>query len=171
MGCRQREGGGGGGNGLFTTIMEELNAGRMMDKLWVLGGHTLIALDGTEYFNSRQIKCTHCSTRKRSDGGTGHFHQILATVVVTPDRNLALPLSPEFQAPRKGDPKQDCARKAAKRWLALHGPACASLHPIYLGDELYACQPLCEAIQSTGGHLLLSTKQSSHKPCMNIWME
>ena len=37
------------------------------------------------------------------------------------------------------------------------------LRPIYLGDDLYACQPLCQAIQNHGGNFLLTAKPSSHK--------
>ena len=37
-----------------------------------------IALDGTEFFRSRHIHCPNCSTRKRSDGATEHFHSMLA---------------------------------------------------------------------------------------------
>ena len=41
-------------------------------------GRVLVALDGTEYFRSRSIHCGNCSTRRRSDGGTEHYHQMLA---------------------------------------------------------------------------------------------
>src|SRR5947209_10996978 len=43
-----------------------------------LGGGTLIALDGTEYFCSRKIACRHCQTRKRSNGKIESRHSMLA---------------------------------------------------------------------------------------------
>jgi hypothetical protein len=43
--------------------------------------------------------------------------------------------------------KQDCERGAAKRWLARHGRSVAHLLPIFLGDDLFACQPIATAIQ------------------------
>jgi hypothetical protein len=42
-----------------------------------LGGRVLVALDGTEHFCSRKIRCEQCSHRRRSDGGTEHFHAFL----------------------------------------------------------------------------------------------
>jgi hypothetical protein len=39
-----------------------------------LGGHVLIALDGTESFTFRKLHCPQCSQRRRSDGGLEYFH-------------------------------------------------------------------------------------------------
>jgi hypothetical protein len=57
-----------------------------------------------------------------------------------------LPLPPEFIAPQDGAEKQDCERNAAKRWLAQHVATVAQLRPVYLGDDLFACQPIAAAI-------------------------
>ena len=35
-----------------------------------LGGRTLIAFDGTEFFCSQKLGCAHCLTRKRANGKT-----------------------------------------------------------------------------------------------------
>ncbi len=74
-----------------------------------------------------------------------------------------LPLPPEFIAPQDWAEKQDCKRNAAKRWLVRHGPAMAHLRPIYLDDDLFACQPIAAAIQQTGGNFILTCKPSSHQ--------
>src|SRR5271170_3496789 len=128
-----------------------------------LGGRTLIALDGTEHFCSRKIHCKRCSTRRRSDGGTEYFHAFLGASIVAPGHTRVLPLPPEFVAPQDGAEKQDCERNAAKRWLARHGPTVARLRPIYLGDDLFACQPIAEAIHQAGGNFILTCKPSSHQ--------
>ena len=41
-------------------------------------------------------------------------------------------------------------------------PGLARLDPVYLGDDLYACQPVCEAVRAQGGHFLFVCKPSSH---------
>ncbi len=128
-----------------------------------LGGRTLIALDGTEHFCSRKIKCKRCSTRRRSDGGMEYFHAFLGASMVAPGHKQVLPLPPEFIAPRHGAEKQDCERNAAKRWLARHGAAVAHLRPVYLGDDLFACQPIVAAIHLAGGSFILTCKPSSHQ--------
>jgi len=128
-----------------------------------LGGRVLIALDGTEHFCSRKIHCQRCSTRKRSDGGTEYFHAFLGATIVAPGHQQVLPLPPEFIAPRDGAEKQDCERNAAKRWLERHGPAVAPRRPIFLGDDLFACQPIATAIQRAGGNFILTCKPASHQ--------
>ena len=62
-------------------------------------------------------------------------------------------------APQDGAEKQDCA----KRWLARRGPAVAHLRPVYLGDDLFACQPIAEAIHRVGGSFILTCKPASHQ--------
>jgi hypothetical protein len=128
-----------------------------------LDGRVLIALDGTEHFCSRQINCPQCSTRQRSDGGKEYFHAFLGASIVAPGHQRVLPLAPEFIAPQDGAEKQDCERNAARRWLARQGAEVAHLRPIYLGDDLFACQPIAEAIHQAGGNFILTCKPASHK--------
>ena len=128
-----------------------------------LGGRMLIALDGTEYFCSQKLGCPQCLTRQRANGKVESYHAMLAATVVAPGHAMALPLMPEFIAPQDGTEKQDCERRAAKRWLATHAERVKDLRPIYLGDDLFACQPIAEAITATGGDFLLTAKSSSHK--------
>jgi hypothetical protein len=42
--------------------------------------------------------------------------------------------------------------KAVRRWLAAHGGQYRRLRPVYLGDDLFSRQPICEAVLQTGGH-------------------
>jgi hypothetical protein len=67
---------------------------------------------------------------------------------------MVLPLMPEFIAPQDGAEKQDCERNAAKRWLIAHGQRAAPLRPVYLGDALFSCQSLAEAVLATGADFL-----------------
>jgi Transposase DDE domain len=127
-----------------------------------LGGHVLIALDGTEYFRSKTIHCPHCSTRMRGKDGKEYFHAMLGVTLVAPGHDKVIPLEPEFIAPQDGAEKQDCETAAAKRWLAAHGARYARLDPIYLGDDLFSRQPLCEAVREVGGHFIFVCKPSSH---------
>ena len=101
--------------------------------------------------------------RRRADGGTEYFHTFLGASIVAPGHRQVLPLPPAFIAPQDGAEKQDCERNAAKRWLARHGAAVAPLRPIYLGDDLFACQPIVAAIQNAGGSFILTCKPSSHQ--------
>jgi len=142
----------------FKTIATE----SVLDPFRRLGGRVLIALDGTEHFCSRKIHCARCSTRRRTDGGTEYFHAFLGASIVAPGHKQVLPLPPEFIAPQDGAEKQDCERNAAKRWLARHAQALAHLPCIFLGDDLFACQPIAVAVQQEGGNFIFTCKPSSH---------
>src|SRR5271169_6154027 len=39
-----------------------------------LGGQTLIAWDGAEYFCSQKLGCPHCLTRRRANGRIENYH-------------------------------------------------------------------------------------------------
>ncbi len=127
-----------------------------------LGGHVLIALDGTEYHCSQKIHCPHCSTRIRGKGGTEYYHGMLAATMVAPGHDKVIPLEPEFIVPQDGTVKQDCENMAAKRWLAAHGQRYGALDAVYLGDDLFSRQPLCQAVLDAGGHFIFVCKPSSH---------
>jgi hypothetical protein len=127
-----------------------------------LGMHMLIALDGTEYFESHDICCENCSTRTLKNGKVQYFHSMLGATLVAPGHDKVIPLEPEFITPQDGAEKQDCENTAAKRWLVAHGAQYASLNPIYLGDDLFSRQPLCEAVKAAGGNFIFVCKPSSH---------
>lgn len=147
-------------DGLFFKAIE---AAGPLTPFHCLGGRVLIALDGTQHFCSRKIKCRQCSTRRRSDGGTEYFHTFLGATLVAPGHKQVLPLPPEFIVPRDGAEKQDCERNAAKRWLARHSATVGHLRPVYLGDDLFACQPIVAAIQDAGANFILTCKPASHQ--------
>lgn len=147
----------------FDQVLTTLRDNGGMTAFQRLGGRTLLAFDGTEYFCSQQISCPQCQTRKRSNGKLESYHAMLAATIVAPGHAMVVPLMPAFIAKVDGAAKQDCERNAAKRWLAAHGGRMADLRPVYLGDDLFACQPICEAVLLSGGDFLFTAKPLSHK--------
>jgi hypothetical protein len=128
-----------------------------------LDGRLLIAWDGTEYFCSQKLGCPHCLTRKRSNGKVESYHTLLAATAVAPGHSKVVPLFPEFIAPQDGAEKQDCERNAAKRWHAKHADRLRPLRPIYLGDDLFACQPIVTMLTDAGDDFIFTCKETSHK--------
>jgi len=88
---------------------------------------------------------------------------MLAATVVAPGHNRVVPLEPEFIVPQDGHEKQDCESRAARRWLAAHGARYGRLKAVYLGDDLFSRQPICQAVLDVGGHFLFVCKPDSHK--------
>jgi hypothetical protein len=150
-------------DGLFADIVQDLDASGHLKPLCRLGGRTLIALDGSEHFTSRKIHCRHCSTRRLGDGEIEYVHSFVGATIVAPGQTTVLPLPPEFVRPQDGAKKQDCEPLAARRWLGRLGPQFAWLRPIYLGDDLYANQPMCQVVLAVGGSFIFTCKPTSHK--------
>jgi hypothetical protein len=147
----------------FDQVIEQLRKRDGLKAFQRLGARTLVALDGTEYFCSQKLSCPQWLTRKRSNGKTESYHAMLAAMIVAPGHNMVLPLMPEFIAPQDGAEKQDCERNAAKRWLGAHGKRVQDLRPVYLGDALFSCQSLAEAVLATGADFLFVVKKDGHK--------
>jgi hypothetical protein len=133
-----------------------------LDMFRRLDDRVLIALDGTEYHRSQNVHCPHCSTRQRGKSEREYFHSMLTATLVAPGHDKVVPLVPQFITPQDGSEKQDCENMAAKRWLAAHGQRYATLNPVYLGDDLFSRQPLCQAVLDAGGSFIFVCKPSSH---------
>ena len=108
-------------DGVFSTILKDIDRSGGLKPFRQSGGRVLIALDGSEHFCSRNLSCPHCSTRKRSDGGTEYFRTFVGATLVAPGHETVLPLPPEFVRPQDGASKQDCEPMAAGRWLGRGG--------------------------------------------------
>ncbi len=113
-------------------------------------------------------KCHHVR-RSRSEGTvstTTALRRLGGRALIALDgteHQYVLPLASKFTVPQDGAKKQDCERNAAKRWLARHGASPGHPRPVFPGDDLFACQPITEAIQATGGSFILTCKPSSHR--------
>lgn len=108
-----------------------------------------IALDGVNFFSSEKISCPKCLKREDRNGVEHFYHSAITPVFVKAGQTQVLPLPAEFIVPQDGSEKQDCERVAAKRWLAHHHKHWADYSVTYLGDDLYANQPLCQLIAET----------------------
>ena len=86
-------------DGLFVKAIE---AARPLTPFQCLDGRVPIALDGSEHFCSRKIKCEQCSTRRRADGGTEYFHAFLGASIVAPGHKQVLPAPPELSRRKMG---------------------------------------------------------------------
>lgn len=128
--------------------------------------YTLIALDGSEYYCSKNICCQNCNTRLRTNGEREYYHSFFAASIVKPGKKEVFSLPPEFITPQDGSNKQDCEWNALKRWLDRFSDRCKKYNPIYLGDDLYSKNEICMRILQSEGHFIFTCKDTSHKTLM-----
>ena len=81
-------------------FMQAIKAAGPLTRFPCLGGRLQVALDGTEYFCSRKIKCPRRATHRRSDGEVECFHTFLGASLVAPGHTQVLPLPPGLIAPQ-----------------------------------------------------------------------
>lgn len=114
---------------------------------------------------SVKIHCDNCTHRQDRAGTTHYYHSAIIPVMVKPDSRHVLSLPPECIVPQDGHEKQDCERAAGKRWLQQDGSHYQPHTVTFLGDDLYANQPLaqvaetmaaCEASDSPSAAAILS---------------
>ncbi len=130
----------------------------------------LLALDGTWFHNSEAIYCPECLQEDHSDGRRTYYHSAITPVLVKPGNNRVIALEPEFIRGKDGQGKQDCERKAAKRWVGGVGMRYVSKGITLLGDDMYSAQPFCKDILTRGYHFIFTCKSSSHK-YLSQWIE
>ena len=99
---------------MFAQTLAAIETGGGLDTFKRLGGHVLIAFDGTEYFCSQKLDCPNCSSRARANGKTEHFHSMVAAVIVAPGIDRALPLEPESSSRPRTVPRSRTARPAPR---------------------------------------------------------
>ncbi|MBN3924520.1 MAG: ISNCY family transposase, partial [Nostoc sp. NMS4] len=58
----------------FQKVYQWLEKKGVLERFLYLDGEILVALDGTEYFSSKKINCSHCNCRNHRNGTTTYFH-------------------------------------------------------------------------------------------------
>ena len=133
----------------FDWVLDELGQSGHLASFQTYAGTYAIAFDGVVFHSSEKIHCDNCTHRQDRNGVTHYYHSAIIPVMVKPDSAHVLSLPPECIVPQDGHEKQDCERAAVKRWLVQHHPR-YQLHTVtFLGDDLYANQPLCRLIDQT----------------------
>jgi hypothetical protein len=147
---------------IFEEILPVLEQQGQLKDFRSFAGTLLLAMDGTEYFSSRQIHCSQCSTRQLKSGEICYFHSVVTPVILCPGQSQVIPLVPEFVVPQDGHDQQDSETAAAKRWLLQYGHRYSAFNVTVLGDDLYGHQPLCQHLLAQQFNFILVCRPESH---------
>lgn len=151
-------------HGDFFWVHEELRQSDCLAAFQDYKSTYLIPFDGVVFHSSEKIHCDNCSTRQDRNGTTHYYHSAILPVIVKPDSPHVLSLPPECIVPQDGHEKQDCERAAVKRWLEQHQGQFDPKNATFLGDDLYANQPLCQLIDQTYQQFFIFVcKPDSHR--------
>jgi hypothetical protein len=149
-------------SGVFEKGHELLAASGQMEAFSSYDGQYLISCDGTGTISSQKIQCPNCTRRELANGESLYIHYAILPVIVKAGESRVLVLEPEFISPQDGHEKQDCERAAIKRWVKRNAGHFANHAYTLLGDDLYACQPICSLFLAHGFNFILVCKPDSH---------
>jgi len=79
----------------FNDIFRELQRGKVLEKYQFLGKHYILAIDGTQTFQSDKIHCKKCLVKEHRNGKLSYSHQMLAGCIVHPLMKQVIPVAPE----------------------------------------------------------------------------
>jgi len=146
----------------FTSVFRQLQRGKALEDMVFLDGHYLVALDGTGYFSSPTIHCASCLQKVHRNGSITYYHQMLGAALIHPDFREVIPLMPEPIIKQDGTEKNDCERKAAKRFIAKLRQDHPHLKFIITEDSLSSNAPHIETLHDHGCHYILGVKEGDH---------
>jgi len=149
--------------GVFHEYLQRAQRSKVLEQFQYLDGKYLLTLDGSEYFHSESVDCQRCLHRRHGDGTEEHYHQILQTALVHPEKREVLPLAPEFIRRQDGSSKQDCETNAGKRAIHRIRKEYRQLPLVILGDSLYSTGPFVRDLQQLRYSFILVAKPEDHK--------
>jgi hypothetical protein len=148
--------------GVFAKGLQAVEVSGQLDTFRSYADQVLISCDGTGTLSSQKIHCPNCSRQELANGETLYVHYAILPVIVKAGESRVLVLEPEFITPQDGHEKQDCERAAIKRWVQRNAERLGRHKHTLLGDDLYACQPICELFLEAGFNFILVCKPDSH---------
>jgi len=106
-------------------------------------GKYLVSMDGTGVYSSSNISCPECCIKHKGKDNESYYHQLLAAVMVHPDKKTVLPFYPEAITHQDGNNKNDCEHNASARLIP-------QLHKDFPRAEFIALQ---DALACNGPHI------------------
>ena len=141
----------------FIHINQQLYDHGLLEDFRYLGGF-LFSIDGTGQFASSSINCPQCCQRHHRNGETGYYHQLLAAVIVHPDRWHVLPVFPEAITHQDGESKNDCELNASKRLVKQLREAFPNWPIRVVEDSLFANGPHIKLLNKLKIGYIISVK-------------
>lgn len=146
----------------FVHIHQQLYRQGRLESFHYLGGF-LVSVDGTGEFSSSSIHCAECCERHHRQGPVSYYHQLLAAVLVHPDRREVLPLFPEAITRQDGDTKNDCEANASKRLLRAIRDAFPDWPLRVVEDSLSANGPHINLLKELNIAYIISVKPTGQE--------
>ena len=155
---------------IFPAIFQSAQRGGLLSRYQFFDDGYLLALDGTQFFESNNVYCQNCCEKHHRDGKVSYYHQMLAGAIVHPDMRQVIPLCPEPIMKQDGTTKNDCETNAAHRFLEHTNEEHPRLKLTITADALHASEPLVNSLKNSNYSYILAVKPGKHKTLFD-WIE
>ena len=145
----------------YRAVHQELQIQGVLDDYRFMGKY-LVSLDGTGEFSSNTVHCSDCCTKQHQDGTVSYYHQMLAAVMVHPDKKTVLPFYPEAITRQDGANKNDCEHNASKRLIPALRKDFPRLEMIVLQDALACNGPHIKLLKEQEYSFIITAKPKAN---------
>lgn len=154
----------------YRAVLQAAEEHSILDSYRFLDDYLLISVDGTGQFSSSKISCQECASKKTRNGEVLYYHQLLAAVIMHPERKHVLPLIPEAIRHGDGESKNDCEQTAVKRLLTRLRQDYPQ-HPfLVVEDALFSKAPHIKLLKSLGFSYIIGVKEGDHSHLFDsVW--
>jgi len=144
------------------ALFARLQRGKVLERWKFMDQYYLVSLDGTGFFSSSQVHCSHCCQKRHSNGTITYSHQMVVGSIVHPDVRQVLPIGFEPIHKNDGAKKNDCERNASKRWLEDFRHQHPQLPTVIIADGLSANGPFLDLLEQYRCHYILVCQEKDH---------
>jgi len=148
---------------VFNDVLREMQRGKELEKFKIFDKYYILALDGTQYYESEKVHCKNCMVKEFKNGTKHYYHQILAGCFVHPKIKQVIPIAPEPIENSDGDTKNDCERNASKRLLKKIRAEHPKMPIIITEDGLSSNGPHIRTLKEHKMSFVLGVKPKDHK--------
>jgi hypothetical protein len=149
-------------NAIFSNLQR---SGKLEN--WKFMGQFLISIDGTQFFQSKDIHCQYCCEKTYKKDTEEEYkiyhHQMVVAVIVHPETREVIPLDFEPICKEDGSTKNDCELNASKRLLDSLRKNHPQLKATIVYDGLASNAPFIKNIKSNRFNYILTAKDKDHK--------
>lgn len=148
---------------IFPAIFQSVQRGGLLSRYLFFDDSYLLALDGTQFFESHKVHCQNCCEKHHRNGKVSYYHQMFAGSIIHPDMKQVIPLCPEPIMKQDGTTKNDCETNAAHRFLKHVNREHPRLKLTITADALHASEPLINFLKELNYGYILAVKPGKHK--------
>ena len=148
---------------IFSSIHKRLRKMSSLLDFKIFGKHLLLAVDGTQIFQSKKLSSGTTQVKNHSNGETSYSVSLLSGCIVSPKRSIVFPVAPEPIQKSDGMTKNDCETNAFYRFYTSLRKEHGKTTFCFLLDSLFSKTPTLSAITANHDFYIAACKEGDHE--------